>query len=97
MSSKRVFHFTKVMRVEPLLRGSITKDLSHMDWTGLIKIKIIAIFLAFIVSVQNTKAEEARHFIIYPAGSTLNFSGGGGGAQMIRGGLEGRSGRKKII
>ena len=73
MSSKLVFYFTKVLRVEPLLRGSITKDLSIVDCTGPIQTKIISIFRALIVSVQNTNTEEARHNFINPAGSMLNL------------------------
>jgi hypothetical protein len=71
--SKLVFHFTKVMRVEPLLRGSIRKDLSLMDSTWPTQTEIISIFRGFIVSVQTTNAEEARHTIINPADSMLNL------------------------
>jgi hypothetical protein len=73
MSSKLMFHFTKVLRVEPLLRGSTTKDLSLVDCPGPIQTKNILKFRAFIVSVQNTKAEEARHNFTNPAGSMLNL------------------------
>ena len=79
MRSKLVFHFTKVLCVAPLLRGSITKDLILMDCTGPMQTQITAMLRAFIVSIQNTKAEEARHTIINTAGSMSNLSGKGRG------------------
>lgn len=68
-----MFYFTKVLFVQPMSRRPIAKDLSLTDCTGPIQTKIISIFRAFIVSVQQRNATPARHEIVHPVGSMIHL------------------------